>query len=273
MNRHEAMSRALGTEILSETTLSGGCISHAVKLETRSGTFFAKWGDDPIFTAEAMALETMRASNTSLVIPKPIAWSDDPPFLIEELLEPGARTKDFDERLGRGLAELHRASADAFGFHVDTFCGGTIQPNAWKKSWSDFYGEQRLGPLLRRVSGVKATERLLERLPEIVGPEEPPALIHGDLWSGNLHVAPDGRPALIDPATYFAHREAELGMMTLFGGFGARVFAAYEEIFPLAPGWRERNPLYQLYHLANHAVLFGGGYTSQTMSLVTRFIR
>ena len=102
-------------------------------------------------------------------------------------------------------------------------------------------------------------------------PPSGPSLIHGDLWSGNLHADHDGRPALIDPAASYAHREAELGMMTLFGGFSARVFAAYDEAFALEPGWRDRNPLYQLYHLMNHLNLFGGGYRSQVMSVVRQF--
>lgn len=102
-------------------------------------------------------------------------------------------------------------------------------------------------------------------------PVEGPALIHGDLWSGNLHSSPSGQPALIDPAVYYGHREAELGMMLLFGGFSARTFAAYHETWPLEPGWRERMPIYQLYHVLNHLNLFGGAYHAQAIAIVNRF--
>ena len=121
-----ALEAALGTEILRETPLTGGCINHAAKLETKRGTFFAKWSEGGTFAVEAVCLREMRG--TSLVIPEVIAVSDDPPFLITEFLEAGPRAKEFDDRLGRGLAELHRKSADRFGFPVDTYCGSTRQP-------------------------------------------------------------------------------------------------------------------------------------------------
>lgn len=284
------LSSALGEEvrITGRRALGGGCINQAARLDTTAGTFFSKQNADPLpglFSKEAACLRAMRASGTSLVVPKVIAFADPegglPGFLITEMLEPGRRVVDFDERFGRGLAELHRATADAFGFEVDTYCGATPQPNPWTKSWIEFYRTQRLGHQLRlaRERGVlgspdaKRFARLLDRLPELLeGPEEPPALIHGDLWSGNLHVSPAGTPALIDPASYYAHREAELGMMTLMGGYSGRVYDAYDEVYPLDPGWRDRNPLYELYHLVNHANLFGGGYVSQTMSLVRRYV-
>lgn len=101
--------------------------------------------------------------------------------------------------------------------------------------------------------------------------DEPPALIHGDLWPGNVHVTAAGAPALVDPAAYFGHREAEFGMMLLFGGFGPEVFAAYEEAFPLPAGWRERAPLYTLYHVLNHFNLFGGGYALEARAIARRF--
>jgi fructosamine-3-kinase len=268
MNRAD-LEAALGARVVKETPLGGGCINHAAKIETDSGAYFAKWNDaapDQMFAREAAGLEAMRGP---LAVPRVIACSER--FLILELMEPGRRTTDFDERLGRGLAELHRKTADAFGFDTDTYCGTTLQPNPWTPSWIDFYREHRLGHQLRLLHHEsKLFDRLLDRLPSLIA-EDRPALIHGDLWSGNLHVTSEGQPALIDPAAYYAHREAELGMMTLFGGFSPRVFSAYEEAFPLEPGWRERNPLYQLYHLLNHANLFGGGYLAQASSIAKRF--
>jgi fructosamine-3-kinase len=199
-----------------------------------------------------------------------------PGFLVTTFLEPERRAADFEEALGRGLAELNAATRDAFGFEIDTYCGTTTQPNPDTGRWVDFYRTHRLAHQLRLSrrrydrGAVRTFEALFVQLDDLLGDDEPPALIHGDLWSGNLHA--DGpRPALIDPAVAYAHREAEIGMMTLFGGFSARVFAAYEEVRPLRPGWRERNPLYELYHVMNHATLFGGGYVSQAVGIAQRF--
>jgi fructosamine-3-kinase len=162
--------------------------------------------------------------------------------------------------------------------------GGSINRterlDPWTDRWVEFYAESRLGFQARlardtgRLSSREsaALDRLISKLGDWIDePADGPALIHGDLWSGNVHVAADGAPALIDPAAYYAHREAELGMMTLFGGFSSRVFEAYDDAFPLEPGWQQRNALYQLYHLLNHLNLFGEGYKSSVMTLVLGF--
>ena len=161
---------------------------------------------------------------------------------------------------------------------MDGYCGATPQPNPLSPTWSDFYAEHRLHHQLRlaRARGLakrdgEVIERAIERARTLLDDDEPPALIHGDLWSGNLHVTPDGTPALIDPAAYYAHREAELGMMTLFGGFSARVYDAYDEARPLRAGWRERLDLYALYHVLNHFHLFGGGYGAQAVALARSY--
>jgi fructosamine-3-kinase len=235
-----------------------------------------------LFQAEADGLAALRASGTSLAVPRVVAVaSGRPSFLVIEYLGAGRRGDDFDERLGRGLAELHRATTNRFGFHADNYCGSTPQPNPWTDRWIDFYRESRLGHQLRlavdagHVSAADRNriERLMERLDDWIDePPSGPSLIHGDLWSGNLHVTDDGRPAIIDPAVSYSHREAELGMMRLFGGFSARVFAAYDAAWPLPPGWRDRSGLYELYHLMNHLNLFGAGYHGQMMAMVSRYV-
>ena len=160
-------------------------------------------------------MEALRESGTSLVIPRVEAVSDRrPAFLLLEDLHPGPPASNFDDALGRGLAELHRRTAPRFGFAGDNFCGRTPQPNPWTDRWIDFYGSARLDYQARLASDQgrlaasdrRAIDRLIVRLPDLIDePAYGPSLIHGDLWSGNLHRDPDGRPALIDPAAYFAH--------------------------------------------------------------------
>ncbi len=281
------MSAALGQNVGSIELhgASGGCINAAATTDVRGVTYFVKWNDRPLagqFAAEAEGLRALRESGSPLVVPEVIALSDEGPgrsFLILEHLSPGRRQDGFDEALGHGLAELHRATSElGFGFPVDGYCGATPQPNGWQEAWPAFYAELRIGHqlALANAAGLPADalrdgERLCTRFEELLGDPEPPALIHGDLWSGNLHVAPDGRPALIDPAAYYGHREAELGMMVLFGGFSQRVFDAYDEAWPLQPGWRERQDLYTLYHVLNHFNLFGGGYGAQAARIMARY--
>jgi protein-ribulosamine 3-kinase len=280
------LASALGTEvrILSLRGLGGGDISVVERVVTSVGAFVVKShasAPGGFFRAEAAGLAALGSSGTSLRVPAVGAVRDEAPALIVlEDLGHGDRFPRFDDAFGRGLAELHGHGAAKYGFDVDTFCGLTRQPNAWADSWVAFYGQARLGHQvsLARHAGLLTTsdatrlERLIARLDTLIDePAEGPVLIHGDLWSGNLHMASDDAPALIDPSCYFAHREAEFGMMTLFGGFSARAYEAYNEVLRLEPGWRERTPIYQLYHLLNHLNLFGGGYHSQVMAIAKRF--
>lgn len=275
-------------EIRDTRPVSGGCINETAVVDTTEGPFFLKWHADPpdhMFEREAEGLEELRKPETGLAIPKPVAVepadSHTPGFIAMEYIEPGTRAPDFDRRLGRGLARLHQYSVDQFGFYHDNYCGTTPQPNEWSNEWIEFYREKRLRFQLQlAVDNKKFTtseretfERFLDRLPEFLATDpESPALIHGDLWSGNLHTDPEGGPGILDPAAYYAHREAELGMMELFGGISSDVYRAYNEVYPLQKGWRDRVELYSLYHVMNHYNLFGGHYKRQAMRTVRRWL-
>jgi protein-ribulosamine 3-kinase len=274
-----ALREALGDPHLRVTgreAVSGGCIHEAARLVTTAGTFFAKWNAGcaaDLFEREAEGLEALRAAGSELVVPRVVAAGAvgaEPGYLVLELLDTGAAPDD--ERLGRGLATVHRRSAEAFGFASVTYCGPTPQDNRPAPGWAEFYRDRRLLPLARQLGRDLAVyERLAERLPDLVAPGAPPSLVHGDLWSGNVLATSRG-PALVDPACAYADREMEFGITTLFGGLSARAFAAYEEAWPLPPGWRERNGLYQVYHLLNHALLFGGGYAGQARRIAARYV-
>ena len=279
-----AVGAALGAGVADARSLSGGDINQAYRLVLDDGRHcFAKTHPRPpsgMFGAEADGLRWL-AQAGALRIPQVLAVSDGergPAFLALELIEPAARSRDHDERLGRGLAALHRSGADGFGLERDGCIAILPQDNSAAPDWPSFYGERRLGAQLAiaREHG-RATramergfERLFARLPELCGPPEPPARLHGDLWGGNAMTDERGQPVLIDPAVYGGHREIDLAMMRLFGGFSRRVFEAYFEAYPASPGEAERVDLYQLYPLMVHVNLFGGGYAGRVESILAR---
>jgi len=279
-----ALEAALGSAVRRAARLSGGDINEAFELELADGRrLFVKTNRDApagMFQAEARGLAWL-AEARALGIPSVIAVGDNrASFLVLELVEPGPRRRGFDEELGRALAALHRASPGAFGLDHDNFIGSLPQSNRAHARWADFFQSERLEPQLRLATDQgRATSRmrqgfarLFPRLGELCGPEEPAARLHGDLWGGNLHVTAEGAPCLIDPAAYGGHREVDLGMMRLFGGFSERVFSAYFEACPLAPGHAERVPLYQLYPLLVHVNLFGGGYAASVEGALERYV-
>ncbi len=282
-DRRPLVEAALG-RVDAWDSAGGGSINSAALVRAQGDRYFVKWNDHDApgqFAAEAKGLVALAESGTSLVVPRPLHWNDDGPgrsLLILEYIPPGSPGEDFQEALGRGLAEMHRTTVAEFGFELDGYCGATPQPNAWRASWVDFYREHRLGHQLSLAASnglpsqtLRLGDRVLDRLDTLIDDDAPPALIHGDLWFGNLHVTQDGHPALVDPAAYFGHREAELGMMRLFGGFDSAVWRAYEHAWPLADGWRERLDLYSVYHVLNHFNLFGGGYGGQARTLLERY--
>ena len=273
-----ALAAALGSDVARATPLAGGDINDAYRVELDDGrALFVKTNRDApagMFAAEARGLGWL-AEARALRVPAVVAVAPagaSPSFLVLELIAGGSPGRGFDEALGRGLAALHRFGAPGFGLDHDNFIGRLPQMNAQpddpRAGWAAFYRERRLEAQLRRAAdrGLasgrmrRGFDRLFATLEALVGPDEPPARLHGDLWGGNLMCDAAGAPCLIDPAVYGGHREIDLAMMRLFGGFAPRVFAAYDEAYPLAPGHQQRVPLYQLYPLMVHVNLFGGGY-------------
>lgn len=201
------------------------------------------------------------------------AVSADPPLLVLEWIEPGRAGATTEADFGRALAGLHGAGAPSFGREDRRSTGSRGLPNEPCASWAEAYADNRLRPLARLAAdagalpqtAIRALEAVADRLDVLGGPVEPPARLHGDLWAGNRLVGTGGVSWLIDPAAHGGHREFDLAMMRLFGGFGDDCFAAYAEVAPLAQGFAERVPLHQLAPLAVHAIKFGGGYVSATV--------
>lgn len=272
------VAAALGAGVAAARPLSGGDINLAFAVTLVDGReVFVKTNpaaDPRMFACEARGLAWLREAG-AVRIPEVLA--DEPSFLALELLSGGRRAADYDERLGRGLAALHRFGADRFGLDEDNFLATLEQDNTPDDDWAEFYAHRRLEPLVRRAidaghapAGWAARfAALFGRMADLVGPAEPPARLHGDLWSGNLHTDDDGAPVLIDPAVYGGHREIDLAMLQLFGAPGARFFAAYDETYPRAPGAGDRVALYQLYPLLAHVNLFGRGYVAAVEGALT----
>jgi len=280
----EQCSEILGAECLTSSHIGGGDINEARLLETTRGKFFLKMNKGEIagrmFATEAKGLQLL-AKNGSLRIPKVIGLgqSGGYAFLLLEYLETGYRPAEFWEEFGSALAALHRTSDAYFGLDHDNFIGSLPQSNTWHDSWPAFFIDERLLPQVElSIRGKQLTlkdgqnfEQLYKKLPSIC-PEEPPALIHGDLWSGNFLCDAQGHPVLIAPAVSYAHREMDLAMSRLFGGFDRAFYRSYEEAWLLAPGFEQRLPVYQLYYLLVHVNLFGGGYADSVRSNLKQFV-
>lgn len=274
--------RSTGHELAIEDMqfVSGGCINNAVRAATKAGAFFIKWhevqpdasGEYPaVFEAEAKGLALLAAHAGQLFVPEVYGqgiWNGRA-YICMQFIDSARPISHYWEMLGHGLAAIHRQSAPHFGLDHDNFIGSLPQSNNPTSSWATFFVEQRLRPQFGRAyyqgligaSYLRDIDRLAVRLADFF-PVEPPALLHGDLWSGNVMPGPQGQPALYDPAVYYGHREMELAFTHLFGGFDDQFYHAYQESFPLTPGFAERRPVYNLYPLMVHLNMFGTGYLS-----------
>jgi len=273
-----------GSRIESVQSLSGGCISDAYKINFDSGlTAFLKTNPEgSMFRKEANGLNEL-AKAQAIRSPKVILCEDD--FILLEFIAQRNRSKTFFKDFGINFAKLHQFKGESFGFYEDNFIGSSVQKNIpdqkEKYNWAEFYFNKRIlfqyrlaekngyaSPEL--TGGIKVLEEKIEVI--LKGSEEPPALLHGDLWSGNYIADEYGNACLIDPAVYYGHREADLAMTKLFGGFSEEFYRSYDEYFPLKPGYEYRQNIYKLYHIMNHLNLFGTGYYSRAIELIRSYL-
>jgi fructosamine-3-kinase len=276
----KGLTDALGSAVTDVRALAGGDINDAYRVTLADGrsVFVKEHGRAPagMFEAEAAGLDWLRdgsspagdsAASSGLRVPRVLAV--DGAWLALEWLALDGRPAP--AVLGRGLAALHRIGAPSFGLDRANYLATLPQDNTPEPDWPTFYVERRLRPLCRRAKlGLDRQLDALLATRDCFGPPEPPARLHGDLWWGNV-AACDDAPVIFDPAVYGGHREIDLAMLALFGGVPAALAGAYAEVYPLADGWRERVGLYQLYPLAAHACLFGGGYGSQVARTLERY--
>ena len=286
----EAIGKVTGRvfDIQSEAEASGGCINHSLVLTGRDARrFFLKFNQAAqadMFAAEAAGLQSLQAAG-AIHVPAPIAQGislngdQQLAWLILDFL-PFENGKQNPVLLGQQLAALHQTTSPFFGWHRDNYIGSTPQLNAPAQNWVTFYRDKRLRlqielGLERWVSPrvMQLAEQLLAGLDAFFEGYSPiPSLLHGDLWSGNYGYLEDGTPVLFDPAVYFGDREADIAMTELFGGFPPAFYAAYCEAWPLDAGYAVRRDLYNLYHILNHANLFGGGYIRQAEQMLARLV-
>ena len=268
----DGVAAALGVEVAAASRVHGGDVASSWRVDLADGRrVFAKThptAPPKFFTTEAAGLRWLGEA-AAIPVPAVLAVRDDQPNLlvlewIDESRQSGST--DREAQFGRRLAALHQAGSPVFGREDRRTTGSRGLPNEPCRTWAEFYATQRLIPLARLAHGVLSAasvaslEALAGRLDEFGAADEPAARLHGDLWAGNRLVDTTGESWLIDPAAHGGHREFDLAMMRLFGGFGDACFAAYDEVNPLADGWRDRVPLHQIAPLVVHAVKFGGGY-------------
>lgn len=298
---HEAVARAFGLPVTGGERIGGGSLNDAWRVELADGrAAFVKTSADALPGSYATETSGLRwlAEAGGLAVPDVLAVVDEPTeagqvprgvhggrqppvlrFLALEWIEPGRLDASGEEELGRSLAAVHAAGAPHFGSDGPLVLGPLELPGGPAATWSELYAECRLRPTAQAAAdagrlepkALAAVERVCERLPELAGPAEPPARLHGDLWSGNVLADAHGRPHLIDPAAHGGHREVDLAMLRLFGGPGERCFAAYSESTPLADGHAERVDLWQLFPLLVHATLFGGSYGDAAARAAARY--
>ncbi|XP_074577658.1 protein-ribulosamine 3-kinase, chloroplastic isoform X2 [Curcuma longa] len=280
------LTEGKATQITRITPIGGGCINHANRYVTDSGSFFVKTNrtiGPSMFEGEALGLNAMYTTQ-SIRVPKPYKVGPLPTggsYIIMEFIEFGS-SRGNQSVLGRKLAEMHKAakSSKGFGFDVDNTIGSTPQINNWCSDWLEFFADYRLGYQLKLALDQYRDSTIYEKGQKLAKNLQPlfegvviePCLLHGDLWSGNISTDSNGDPVILDPACYYGHNEAEFGM-SWCAGFGGSFYSSYFEVMPKQPGFERRRDLYMLYHYLNHYNLFGSGYRSSALSIIEDYLR
>ncbi len=281
------LSEQLGQSIAIETvhSVAGGDIHQAFQLHTDQGNFFLKLNQAsllPLFHTEAHSLTAIEQSS-SIRCPKVINFGtfNNQAWLLLEFLSLSSKGNDFQR--GRDLALMHHQihnNSQPFGWFEDNYIGHTPQKNRWHSNWINFYAEQRLRPQLElsQLRGASSNlyqlgTQLIEVLPFWFQDYQPEAsLLHGDLWGGNSAFTQDGDAVIFDAASYYGDRETDIAMTELFGGFSSDFYNGYNDVFPLDPGYQQRKPLYNLYHILNHFNLFGGHYEQEALNIIQQLL-
>lgn len=272
-----------GLAVINIEPVHGGDINQSYRLYDRDTNYFLKVNHahryPDMFEKEAHGLGAL-TKGSSLTIPSVIKYgiAGQQQFLLLQWIEKGIPKKNFWENFGIALATMHRQQQSYFGWMEDNYIGSLHQNNNIRNNWPLFYSECRILPLVKILFDVGAfskqdinlTEQFCKEINQFFPPESP-SLLHGDLWSGNFMITSSGSAAIYDPAVYYGHREMDIGMTKLFGGFDARFYDAYHEIYPLEKNWIQRLPLTQLYPLLVHAVLFGGHYISSAREIIKQY--
>ena len=262
----------------------GGCINHGGRISTSVGDFFLKWNSAEkfpgMFDAESRGLKLL-ADAKAIRIPEVIGTGQNGPyqFLLLENITSRPGSNDQWTLLGQQLAALHHHSQELYGLDHENYMGSLQQFNTHNNSWTEFFIHERLNVQLKlgvdthtiSSSYIRKFDLLYAKLPSLIY-EETPSLLHGDLWNGNLITDEKGHPCLIDPAVYFGHREVDIAMTQLFGGFGDEFYQVYCDVFPVEPGLQERLDIYNLYPLLVHVNLFGTSYMHQVSRILNEVL-
>lgn len=280
----QIIGQQLHKNVISETSISGGSINAVYCLQAADKQYLLKLNSryqfPHMFAREAEGLAAISKTGT-IGIPQMILQgdSDDKSFLLLEWIDARRSTAKSAALLGTQLGKMHRSTTESFGFETDNYIGSLPQSNSRHDTWSDFFISERLMPMVKmatdkrylNATDLQSFDQLYKNLPGLFD-EEPPSLIHGDLWGGNYLISEDEKPYLIDPAVSYGHREFDIAMTTLFGGFLPEFYTAYQEAFPLTKGWQQRMDLWNLYPLLVHLNLFGLGYLEQVRDCLGEYV-
>ncbi len=276
-------SKGQSSTIIHQQTIGGGSINNAFKISTKDDSFFVKFNSaaayPKMFTVEYKGLQLLRTKNI-IKVPEPLFYHEGEEYscLLLEYIESNGYTFNFWRNFAEDLAHLHQQSNMSFGLDFDNYMGSLPQSNKAHSKFTDFFINERLEPQLKLAhdnsliqnTHLKKMEKLFLELPSIF-PEEKPALVHGDLWSGNFMRDLNGKAVIIDPATYFGHREVDIAMTTMFGGFSEDFYDHYQEAWPMEAGWQDRLDYYKLYPILIHINLFGSSYLSMMNAVLKSF--